>query len=516
MIPTKKKRNKNNNDVVVRDASNDNNKKRKPKTVAEALFVAPRITGTLARRLVKNATASSPEILTGILRQADDSLAAYRNIFEQAPADAFVKRGSTANVTKAGDSVYVASFWERAANHFDFLRSTGFSPQIYSDAAIVKRLDNVSISQYPDFVIFRKGENVNSLDNAISELGENGSALRNTTNVNQVDNVVANNSFFKRFRSSEMVQALSAKKVFYTVTGAAITVAAGMLIADLIKEGIAKSTGCFIYERADSKTVNCYRVLGYTCGESGKLGDELWIKSNLPTKKHFFSEIFDSQTCPENKKCKYCDMEDLSKYPGVDVEEIPANQSIFCHTASMMEILDDMLEQTGRAIGSFFGSVAKGLFGEFSWVALVVSLLGGVAAGVAAKFITQKNPNKFVSIGVPILSALVVAVLLYVIVSAIKNRNSGGRVNRSASANYTLQQQQQSLAPPYFSYDQPTKSERRYYKVIDGQDCLAMYSSASDVGLREAKITYTDVYDATDYAMFTGPVIPPLLPVVVA
>lgn len=465
--------------VVVHSTSDDGDEVGdRPK--ASAIVAAPRVSATLARKLVRSAGEGAlPVTMRNVLVSGDEFLAAYRNVLEKAPPDAF----KSSTVTKLGDSVYTASYWERAANHFGFFRSTGYDPSIYNNAAVMRRFDNVSINNYPDFVIFRKGQNVDNLDAAIREAGEDGTALRNTTDVNQVDNVVNNDSFFKRFRSSDFVKELSVKKVFYTVTGVAITVGAGMLLTDLIKEGIAKSSGCFIYDRTNPKTVQCFRVLGYSCGDSGKLGDERWIRDGLPTKKHFFADKLDKEPCPDSKKCKYCDMESLATYPGINVEEIPLNQSIFCRQASMMEILDDMLEQTGKGIRHFIGSLTRGLFGDFDWVSLIVAVVGGLGAGGAAGYVAKQNKNRLIAFGAPILVALVTGLILYFLTSAIRQRSKQTNPITYSSA-------------PLVN----NKSDRKYYKIVDNQNVLAMHSR--DINFKSTKIAYTDVEDANDYNLF--------------
>lgn len=387
---------------------------------------------SLARRLLRQGAKNAPPpTLTGIVRNADSALEPLAATFRRAPDDAFRTATSGATVSKAGDSAPDVAFAERSANHRKFFSSTGFPAEIVDDVNIVRQADNISASRYPDNVIRTNDDAVVTTARELQSGGLDTGPLAATTDTADVPALVNTSPFFKNFDGGKLLNSLVSKGSFKTITKATIIVAAGVGLAFLIQEAMAKSSGCFLYQRDDSQNVSVYRVLGYTCGDVGKEGDDAWTRSGLPVKPHPFEAEVKNVECNPGDICRACDMVTLAAMDDVNIEEMPENQTLVCHKATVLDVLTEMIRQSGRAVREFIGAAAGGLFGAFDVVALAVAAAGGLGSGALAK-VANKRTTDAVAWVISVIVGVIVAVLLYVLVRYIRKTNSSTATSRSA------------------------------------------------------------------------------------
>jgi hypothetical protein len=156
-----------------------------------------------------------------------------------------------------------------------------------------------------------------------------------------------------------------------------ITVGA-LALSDLIKTVNAVNNGCYLSTYQGNGVIT-RRVVGYTCGEGGGYGDQVYIDEGHTVANHPAETVIGKPTCQGGEKdcTDYCDpqqmRQDIADYLA---KNLPENQYIFCKKQSFSDSIVDIATGIGSGVGDIIGGTVGGLFGSFGivfWLILAIA-----------------------------------------------------------------------------------------------------------------------------------------------
>lgn len=370
-----------------------------------------------SRRLVRYGNRT-PNVAIPIIHAAEGVPSVAASVFRRVPTDSIIKRA---------DGLLVAKKIPLRMDEIDTLARAGNHRRVFDALgtplpdATRRVLDSNSLSKFPDVVPYRKQLVQDDIAVKLVRKGESPNTSSLITRQTDIDQFMKTNGVVNNVQST---LATKLKKVakFTLVTGAVVGV--GLYLYSHFEKAIALNSGCFLLVKTTTK-VEWRRIIGYSCSDIAKLGDEEWLAQGLPISTHPFQQEIEQLNlqCPNSSDtCFACNLESLAS-AGIDTINMPENSSLLCRTSSIWDVLDDVAKQVGEDVAKIITGAGKGLFGGLTSTTFgkLVLLLGGVVlAGLGykgARSVTNSTP---IAATVSVLIFIIVLLFVYT-----NNKNNG-------------------------------------------------------------------------------------------
>lgn len=318
---------------------------------------------------------SSPDSLSSVintLKKADGIPVSGKPLLAKIPDDAFeIVNGKI--LTKSDQkSIGHLEHFSRAGHNTDVLASL----KVRGDPDAVRVWDSTSRAMYPDYEILFKSQQNNGIERSVRAHGGDYKKVAEAKTDAEIEKAIRGDPLTEKTTSK--LQTLVKGGEFILVTG--VTVAVGMYLYSKFSDAIALNSGCFVVKK-NQTVVTYYRVLGYSCSEAGKRGDQLWVEQNKPVSPHPFADIaavVDS-TCGDDDKCRSCDIETLSEM-GANVDSLDDSITIVCRESNVWDVIGDVANSVGVDVGNIISGAGGGLIESLFGGSLIDFIIGIVVA----------------------------------------------------------------------------------------------------------------------------------------